>query len=120
MDAIVKHIEQTYPTAKYSQVFYLGSQAFAGSQVVGKVFDNEGAVAIYLHYIYWVPTNSGATISFLDQNGLLIFSTIDNFNLQNSAPLQMIRAGQVLKITCNNAAIAFSIAFQYMIHHDGK
>jgi hypothetical protein len=113
-----KHIEQTYPKAHFSQIYYL--QSTAGS--ITADYSTNKARAIFFNYIYWTPTNSGAVITFsgqfLNSPTNPFFSTVDNFTLPNWAPLFNVYAGGKININCNVPAINFSLSFQYILHND--
>ena len=111
MAGIDQHIRQKYPTAILSETYFL--QSVAGTGFVQKDFSDTGAIAILVHNIYWVTTNSAAPFTFTDFTGLVMFTIFDSDELPNVIPVEMCRQGQILKITSSLPAIIFSVSFQY-------
>jgi hypothetical protein len=111
----VKHIEQTYPKARFSQIYYL--QSNAGSIIAD--YSVQKARAIFFNYIYWVPTNSAAKLTFsgqfLNSPTNPFFSSVDSFTLPNWAPIFNVYAGGKITINSNIVAVTFSLSFQYIL-----
>lgn len=111
--AAIEYIKQEYPTAKYSEIYYLSSAA-SPLNIVVQNFANQNVVAIFTHFIYWTVTNSAAIFSFKDQFGQILCTLTDSGSTE-FLPIPMVRKGSLLKVTCSLPAIVFTVSFQYLM-----
>ena len=112
------YINQQFPNAQYSEIKYL--QSNAGIALIQ--LDQNLAIAVLTHYIYWVAAEAGTTIiTFKDQHGNPLFSQLSTLNCSGSwAPIFQVKRGATLKVSCSNITIKFSVSFQYLMRPGTK
>lgn len=108
MESAVRYAEFLLPKPVFGEIKYFQS---TGQEIQTNFYD-EDVRGIFIQTIYWVPTDSGTKIDFLDRNNLPLFSTVDKFEVPNYAPLLIVDEGAKVKISCSLVGISFSIALQ--------
>lgn len=114
MNGAIEYLKSLMSKGKrpaFSEIIYIESDG----QTAQKDWTLQQAKAIYTQYIWWIPANTGATFSFLDQFDNVIFSTIDNFTVPNYSQIQIVKQGSIFRITCTQPGISFNVAYQYVM-----
>lgn len=106
MQGALKYIDVKFPKVVFDELKYA-----TGTGAIQLDFGNEGCKGILLHYLYFVTNTSRLAITFLDQYGVSIFSTLDFFGL-TWYPIPLVREGTVLKISCSDPTIKFTVSYQ--------
>lgn len=106
MFSVEKYIDIKFKDAKYSEVFYIQSDA---GGVLNQEFGQEGIRGILYHHIYWIPIVG--QIIFKDQFGQVLFIAAGT---SGDAPMPLVQNGITLNITSSNAAF-FSVSFQKIL-----
>lgn len=108
MYSVFEHIKQKYNEPIFDEVKYI-----TGTGKINLTYDQQGICAILYHYLYWVPTGSNATFTFLDQFNQPLFTTFDAAaGIPTWTPLPLVRPGNILLITCSLNTIMFSVSYQ--------
>lgn len=78
MEGVIEHVKNQYPNCWWSEIYYLSSSVVDGISIATLNHNTQGAKAIILRQVYWVPVNGGTTFQFNDQFGNIIFATKEN------------------------------------------
>lgn len=109
-EAALYYIKQKYPSLIISEMKYL--QSAAG--IVTADYAQQNVTAMFIHSLYISSSNTALPITFKDQFNMILFTVIDTPQAPYF-PITQVKEGSLLKITCSNTGILFSVSYQYLM-----
>jgi hypothetical protein len=119
----MRHADQLYPGRIFSEIKYLSSVIVGADSVVEFQCAAQGADAVFLHWLYWVPTQgiAATTWTVIDQFKQVLFQ-LQQFaaGVGNPCPypITAVKAGPTVKIIVPSVGgnfLHFSISYQFLM-----